>query len=79
MTKKLARIHRLLTANRVPHLVVPSADPQQEDDQIVISPMVHIQVGNGYMAIVTELEDGTFSFQETSERRLLADLLPVQL
>ena len=69
----------MLQANRVPHLVSPAADPQQEDDQITISPMVHIQVGNGYMAIVTEHEDGTFSFQETSERRLLVDLLPVQL
>jgi uncharacterized protein YlzI (FlbEa/FlbD family) len=78
MNTKLAKIDRLLAAGNVAHLVEPSKDPRLVDDEIRITPDIHIQVGEGYLMVVRNQPEETMQFTPTTERRLLATLHDVQ-
>lgn len=46
------------------------------DDSLVITPLVHVQVGYGYMCVVKELPDDCFRFYEERDSfdGLVADI-----
>ena len=78
ISPKLARISRMLTAANIANLSESADQPDLEDDEIIITPEVHVQVGTGYLAVVRELPDGRFEYTDTTERMLVAKILEAQ-
>jgi hypothetical protein len=65
----------MLASANIANLAQPSNEPLLEDDEILITPNVHVQIGCGYMNVVRDLADGRMEFTRATERTLVAKIL----
>jgi hypothetical protein len=68
---KLQRLSHTLRAANISHLLSPSGDRQLEDDEIIVTPTIHVQVGRGYVCIVRTLRCGKSKICSATEKRLV--------